>query len=401
MFFAIIKFNMNLFSANKNILIQNKSSLQTDMKRILYFLFFFHLAFISLAQTENKLLPKKQPSKTAAMIATLNGQWRGFFGSNGDIVATGSDNTEYVLELNIDGTKVSGYSYSYFQNRAYYVICSLEGELDIANKTLVVTETARIKGSTPFGWNDCLQTHTLTYKKEGPTEVLTGSWKTAPGQLGDCGFGNTTLTKKTLSKNLASYNSSKNSSPFSAPKATAKSPAIIEHSKPTPSLAKNTPKQQEPPVTQPELPATAPVINNTAENIQPAPEKNADIPVVSDINYEKRNTNLLQTITIDNPTISVDLYDNGIVDGDSISLFYNGKLILSHQRLSETAITIKLNVNTNRQANDLTMYAENLGEIPPNTALMVVKDGDKRYEIPVTSDLKNSGTVRFIFNAPK
>ena len=93
--------------------------------------------------------------------------------------------------------------------------------------------------------------------------------------------------------------------------------------------------------------------------------------------------------------------DVGIVDGDSISLFYNGKLILSHQRLSETAITIKLNVNTNRQANDLTMYAENLGEIPPNTALMVVKDGDKRYEIPVTSDLKNSGTVRFIFNAPK
>ncbi len=42
------------------------------------------------------------------------------------------------------------------------------------------------------------------------------------------------------------------------------------------------------------------------------------------------------------------------------------------------------------------MYAENLGEIPPNTALMVITDGDSRYEVNVSSDLQNSGSVHFI-----
>jgi hypothetical protein len=45
------------------------------------------------------------------------------------------------------------------------------------------------------------------------------------------------------------------------------------------------------------------------------------------------------------------------------------------------------------------MYAENLGEIPPNTALMVVNDGEKRYEVRISSDLKNSGTIHFVHNS--
>jgi hypothetical protein len=345
---------------------------------------------------------KNAPVSTS-LQSKLSGQWRGYFGSNGDIVATGTDNTEYVLELDIDGTKVSGYSYSYFQDRTYFVICSLSGTFDKAAKTLVVTETSRIKGITPPGWTDCLQMHTLTYKTEGTTEVLSGQWKMAPGQIGDCGFGNTTLTKRTLSKNLASYNKSENSTPFSAPKPVIKMPMLSNnHSKTKVQspLVKNIPPNQIP-VTEPVLPVN-PVVKNAPENnAQPAPETQTDIPIVTDINYEKRNTNLLQTIKVENKTVRVDLYDNGVIDGDSISLFFNSKLILFHQRLSEKAITLTLNVNTNKAVNDLTMYAENLGEIPPNTALMVVTDGEKRYEVPVTSDLKNSGTVRFIYSGEK
>ncbi|MEI9934219.1 MAG: hypothetical protein WDM71_05080 [Ferruginibacter sp.] len=55
-----------------------------------------------------------------------------------------------------------------------------------------------------------------------------------------------------------------------------------------------------------------------------------------------------------------------------------------------------MNVNTGLPLNELTMYAENLGEIPPNTALMVITDGDSRYEVNVSSDLQNSGSVHFI-----
>jgi hypothetical protein len=79
------------------------------MKKLLLFLLFCHIFFIGLTQTITKQVPKKTHSKSTDIITALNGQWRGFFGSNGDIVATGTDNTEYVLELDIQGTKVSGY----------------------------------------------------------------------------------------------------------------------------------------------------------------------------------------------------------------------------------------------------------------------------------------------------
>ena len=49
-----------------------------------------------------------------------------------------------------------------------------------------------------------------------------------------------------------------------------------------------------------------------------------------------------------------------------------------------------------QDVNELIMYADNLGEIPPNTALMIVTDGDNRYEVRITSDLQKSGTIRFV-----
>jgi hypothetical protein len=40
------------------------------------------------------------------------------------------------------------------------------------------------------------------------------------------------------------------------------------------------------------------------------------------------------------------------------------------------------------------MFAENLGKYPPNTALMVISDGDKRYETFLSSDFKGNATIR-------
>jgi hypothetical protein len=40
------------------------------------------------------------------------------------------------------------------------------------------------------------------------------------------------------------------------------------------------------------------------------------------------------------------------------------------------------------------MFAENLGLIPPNTALMVITDGKKKYEIRLASNLEKNATIR-------
>jgi hypothetical protein len=62
---------------------------------------------------------------------------------------------------------------------------------------------------------------------------------------------------------------------------------------------------------------------------------------------------------------------------------------------------LNLPVQANDEINELIMFAENLGSVAPNTALMVVTDGANRYEIRITSDLEKSGVIRFIHKVNK
>jgi hypothetical protein len=39
------------------------------------------------------------------------------------------------------------------------------------------------------------------------------------------------------------------------------------------------------------------------------------------------------------------------------------------------------------------MFANNLGAIPPNTALMLIYDGKKRYEVRLSSSLEKNAAV--------
>jgi hypothetical protein len=111
--------------------------------------------------------------------------------------------------------------------------------------------------------------------------------------------------------------------------------------------------------------------------------------------FESRRKDIVKTIEISQPTFKLDFYDNGEIDGDSITVFYNGKVVLSHQRLSDKPISLTLSIDKNAPENIVTMYADNLGTIPPNTALMVVTDGGKRYEVRMESDYGKSGSVIF------
>jgi hypothetical protein len=110
---------------------------------------------------------------------------------------------------------------------------------------------------------------------------------------------------------------------------------------------------------------------------------------------EERKNDLMKEISVDNDSISVTLYDNGIVDGDSITLIYNDKILTSHQLLTEKPITFYIKIAPGNQRNELQMYAENLGSIPPNTALMIIYDGNKRYEVNIKSTEKTNGSVSF------
>ena len=101
-------------------------------------------------------------------------------------------------------------------------------------------------------------------------------------------------------------------------------------------------------------------------------------------------------IPVTGDSIELRFYDNAQIDGDSISLFLNDKLIFEHIRLTDKAYTIKLPVTALSSSNELTMVAENLGSIPPNTSYMVAMVEEKRYEARLESSEGSSAMIRLI-----
>jgi hypothetical protein len=110
--------------------------------------------------------------------------------------------------------------------------------------------------------------------------------------------------------------------------------------------------------------------------------------------YTERPNVVENEITVNTDSLKVDFYDNGEIDGDSISVFFNNTLTAFHQKLSTRSVHFDLVLDTTREYNEITMFAENLGSIPPNTALMIIDDGKQRYEIRMASSYEKNATIR-------
>jgi len=108
----------------------------------------------------------------------------------------------------------------------------------------------------------------------------------------------------------------------------------------------------------------------------------------------------IQEILVDTGDIRLDFYDNGEIDNDSISVVVNNKTILSNQKLGARPITLTVHMDIDKQMQEVIMKAENLGSIPPNTALLIVSSGKKRYKLYLTSTDKRNAAVRFIYEPP-
>ena len=110
--------------------------------------------------------------------------------------------------------------------------------------------------------------------------------------------------------------------------------------------------------------------------------------------FNKREKVFTKELEIVNTTIRLELYDNGQVDFDSVSLFFNNKLLLPKTKLDHRAIKLTLVLDPTLEFNELSMFADNLGMIPPNTAALIVYDGKTRYETLLSSDLNKSASLK-------
>jgi len=114
------------------------------------------------------------------------------------------------------------------------------------------------------------------------------------------------------------------------------------------------------------------------------------------LHLEPREKDLIKTVTVNSSNIKIELYDNAEIDHDTITVLINNKLLLYRQMLRDTPLTLHFNAFPGVEY-ELVMYADNLGEIPPNTALMVVTAGAQKMEVFLSSSEQKTATVKFIY----
>lgn len=367
-----------------------------------------------------------------SLAQNLSGQWIGGFASQDE--ASGRK-TNYVLEIEVTGTKISGYSYTYFaiSGKQYFVICKLSGTYDKGSKSLIVNEIENVKTNTPPDFENCLQSHQLTYLKQKDREILAGKWKPFIKES-NCGSGETELERKKLERTIPENKPVKTTqggvtkqplqqakpiSPSNKPipsaplKQAAKKPVtqtkpnlstknestVKPPSKITPVETKPTAEAPKPNLARPDqkMPVTInPEKKSIQKNLQETPDlKPRQILDKSKDKYNKRNYEVIKTIEVTGALIKVDIYDNGQIDGDTVSIFLNEKLLVPPKMLTANPISLNINLSEDEDTYDLIMFAESLGSIPPNTAFMIITTSTARYEINISSTEQTSGAIRF------
>ncbi len=174
--------------------------------------------------------------------------------------------------------------------------------------------------------------------------------------------------------------------PVAEKPAPKKQPVLV---KATPEKKPALPEKKDPPVA--EVGKAAPsVVKDSVQVIKRVPfSMPAPPPLV-----RSRSNPLVRQIEIPAGEFTLNLYDNGEIDGDTITIYHNNELLVSHARLSQKPITLNITIDADHPHHEFIMVAENLGSIPPNTSLMVITTATQRFEVFISStEQKNAKVV--------
>lgn len=366
----------------------------------------------------------------------ITGIWRGYFSSTNGLYREGIQEEMYKYEIQIDqqpNNGLKGVTYSY-KSTVFYGKASFQGIYNVKSKTIILKENSLIDLKIGDKSEPCLMTCYLDYSKMGKLEVLQGTFISINVKdKGDCGNGKiylervadsdfekeafltkknntpnkstttkpnnpttkTTNSKTSADKSIKSIDPNANSTVNNQRVAPInKKPPVLPNAKSaTPITKPTTPIIKEPSPEQRnnkvEEPPAQPYVKREHAETQGREKRAIPVPKV----LQERENKLVKTIVVDDENIQVDLFDNGTIDNDTISVFHNNKQIIKHGRLAFNPISFKIKCSPEENLHELVVVAENLGEIPPNTALMVITAGKKRYEVFLTSNESRNAKV--------
>lgn len=373
-------------------------------------------------------------SASSLIAQDLTGVWRGSFEQRTlDPIFGKFSKQSYRYEVQLNRLKnngIEGVTYSYLST-IFYGKAALKGIADKKNKTLTIKETIMLDMKSAGKSDGCLMTCYLDYSKNGKIETLIGTYTSINIKTkADCGYGTVYLEKVTESdfeledflkkddsKSAAQVNSfPRKMSPNNANNPKNKIVVIEKKTEDTPTISKKSnqlPKPHTPDIYKSDAKEFA--YKNEKKHITTDLQKLEELDPIQKFDkpevkivpepyvevLKERENKLATKIFVDSKEVYIEFYDNGEIDNDSISVFLDNKLIIDNQRLSTRPIKLNLRFDDINSFYEIITVAENLGDIPPNTALMVINYGRKRQEVFLTSDDKKNAKVIIEYKGPK
>ena len=150
-----------------------------------------------------------------------------------------------------------------------------------------------------------------------------------------------------------------------------------------------------PQITNP-VPATSTVSAPVVKPVTPELKKSVEELTQPVATIAGRKSEFSQVVNFKSDSLLLSLYDNGEIDGDTVSVIMNGEVIMSKQGLKASAIRKTIYIKPGQEEDfTLVLFADNLGKYPPNTGLLVVHDGEDIYHLRFSSDFQKSSGIVF------
>lgn len=358
---------------------------------------------------------------TTVQAQRLEGIWSGKISRTARTYA-GTESLE--VQLFQSGKKITGHTFA-FKDTSRFVLFWAVGLRNKKEKTLVLEERGVPYYILPPNYYPCEKVFSLNYHKIGKTEYLVGKWTgVGVGLDTSCFPGEDLLVvlqkqkkpdyplEQYVARKMLYYFNRRHKIPQLQKDIPADTPpmpddltalALSVPDKTTTTIPVAAPLPAAPLVTdsmaRPNLSATPVQRNSPIVTVPPIlPADTVATPVAksadSDIVPADRRQDIQQILRVEDTLLTITLYDNAIIDDDTVTLFINKIPMLVKQRISNKPLVLQVPIAPlPGQPLEILMQAENLGSIPPNTALMIIECGKRRYEVRLSAGFEKHAVV--------
>jgi len=313
---------------------------------------------------------------------------------------------QYELALAEYRGKVMGYSYVTFVANDTFYFGIRKVRATIAGDSLIVEDDKMIANNFPESpAKHVYRTVTIPFNGQDSLVSIDGRWKTnktkiyysVPGSVeaskssdssGSALFAH--LKELGLMPNENNYvaTETKTQEKENKTKIKTEEPSVVETSSKTKEEKKKTKTEEKPDIAKTKT--VSKKEKTTIKSEEKSLTQNTEKPSV--LPYSQRKDHLQQSVDITSDSLILSFYDNGVVDGDSISVYLNNQPVITNALLKSVATKKTIYVGGMDEVN-LLLVAENLGTIPPNTGLLIIRDGDKTYQVNFTADMQTNASI--------